>query len=126
VGLFVVLKGGGYMWFKKHYAELQEDGLDEFLELIAILCAIICAVSVCICVLLSLYEGVSFDTIIFRVFVLSGAILLIYILLRLLSVTILMLLYTWLNMVKDRRSRKNVTIKEITSKEINFDRGHLE
>lgn len=114
------------MWFKKHYAGLQEDGLDEFLELIAILCAIICAVSVCICVLLSLYGGVSFDTIIFRVFVLSGAILLIYILLRLLLVTILMLLYTWLNMVKDRRSRENVTFKEITSKEINFDRGHLE
>lgn len=120
------MKGDENMWFKKYYAKLQEDGLDEFLELIAILCAIICAVSVFICVLLSLYEGVSFDTIIFRVFILSGAILLIYILLRLLLVTILMLLYTWLNMVKDRRSRKNVTFKEITSKEINFDRGHLE
>lgn len=108
---------------KRHYAQLQEDGLGEFLEVVTKGYALLAAF-MNLCAIMALYlDGLTWNTITYRALVLSGAMLSIYVVLRFLLVAVLVLLYAWGHMVEDRRSREIVTFEEIASKELNFDGG---
>lgn len=108
---------------KRHYAQLQEDGLGEFLEVVTKGYALL-AVLVNLYAIMTLYfSGLNWNTIAHKVLMLSGTMVAIYMVLRFLLVAILVLLYAWGHMVEDRRSREIVTFREIASKELNFDGG---
>jgi|GEM_PF-6778047 len=108
---------------RRHYAKLQEDGLEEFLELIAKLYAFLFLVANVFTVLFSLVDGTGWNTIAFRNLMVSGTMALAYIALRFLLVTLAFLVYAWVDMVEDRQRRENLTFKEIVSQELDFDRG---